>query len=137
MNVQELKEAYYQLALAELELMFNNNSKGRKFNKLPWQELAKLICLDDVSLYQACKIVHIGQSEIYKRSLRFVGTRVSAGTSNQGNRLRKSYTLEQKLSILTDIDKGKGYNQVSRDTDIPYCTLSKWMLQRQAGKLVK
>lgn len=132
MTIQELKEAYYQLAVAELNIKFNTNKVGRPFNKEKWLTLAKLICLDEVTLYEACRIA--GINYVYQHKLRFIGCRAANDTSKQGNRARKSYTLGEKLTILSELSN-KTYKEVTEEYGVTYPTLAKWVLQRDAGKI--
>lgn len=87
MTNEELKQAYYKLALAELNHRYNQ-VMGRPWNKQKWDKLAYLICMAEVSLYEACNATGILQSDVYRRKLRFIGAR-SITTTKQGNLQKK------------------------------------------------
>lgn len=135
MNLQEIKEAYYQLALAEIHHMVESRgSIGRPFNTDKWLKLAYLICVEDKSLYRAAELVNLKMSYIYERKLRFIGVRPSK-TGNCGHHERKFYTLEYKQMQVARILSGEQYSTVTQETGVRYITLSRWVLQQATGKL--
>ena len=108
MSPDELKQAYYELALAEIEHRVASkhpSDKGRPTDWERYRKLAKLLCLDGVTLYEAALIIKTGRNNIYNRKFKFVDCR-PRNNLNQGNRLKVSYSKEEKLEILALKESG-------------------------------
>lgn len=133
MTPEELKQAYYQLALAEIDMRASLQKRGKPTNTAKWKELAELICLKDYTLYKATYELGMTRTAVVRQNYRFVRCRTAVET-RQGNLSLRSYTREEKLKVLKMLEK-HSYAEVRKKLGVSYPTLQKWKLQQAAEML--
>lgn len=135
MTEYELREAYYKLACLEVNHRCDENAKtsGRPYNREKLLEVARLLCMEEMTLYEACKVTGQDRSTLYRHKLRFIELR--SRETKQGNRERKFYSYEFKLECVERLAEGFSQTEVMRDSGVTWVTLKMWYMQYQLGKL--
>ncbi|URY99196.1 hypothetical protein 6939_0017 [Klebsiella phage 6939] len=133
-NLDSVKQAFYKLALAEINLRAESQKMGAPYKTSEWLKFAKLVCLDSYSVLRACEVVSLSRKQIYVAGFLFV--RALPEPDKRPKRIKgKYYSSETKLAVIKLRSEGATYEDITRLTGIPYNTASKWVMMNKAGLL--
>lgn len=136
MNEQELKQAYYELACAEVRYRASQQLVGRPYKLERWYKLAYKLCVDEVSLIDACSYSGLDRGDVYQRKFKFVGMRTKGIRKQKGNTGRKFYDYGFKLECVERVlVYGFSKLQVTKDAGISYPSIDLWILKYKLGDL--
>lgn len=134
MKLSEVDKEFHRLALLEVRHRIESRERGRKFTKMEaYIKLVERLFIDKVSLKTACNQLGLSSSNIYGFGFRFLKFKPAIPTTNQGNKLNKSYKTGYKIELAERLLAGETYQAVTIETGVPYITLSKWVLQYKSG----
>ena len=96
-------------------------------------KLVERLFIDKVSPKTACNQLGLYSANIYDLGFKFLKFKPAIPKTNQGNKFNKSYKTSYKITLVERLLAGETYQAVTIDTEVPYITLSKWVLQYKSG----